>query len=314
MAKYLAGPPIALTYDNTASFDGTGAQVQRILGVYAVCKRFKIPYVHSRIADLIITPLDPFQTESELGDYLNRVNDYFSFPSSERNIDEDSKSLLQTLTRSKLLEIRIRNKIKFGQSETIAVANPFRILNQFPNIYRLAARDLNKPSVPSPKKRIVLHYRRGSNTLDILPGESSPRALFNEWYVKTLRKYVSKYLETEEDFSVEVYTDMPKATFTYYPMTFQSNLWANEPRYSDGAIEMLGEDLQETVFHEFGKLLTVHHGGDPLQGLIAMSQADILITSRSSYSYVGGLLNLRGQVIIPPGFWHQKLDGWTLEP
>jgi hypothetical protein len=68
------------------------------------------------------------------------------------------------------------------------------------------------------------------------------------------------------------------------------------------------------VFAEFGNNLVVHHGGDPLQGLIAMSEADILIISRSSYSYVGGLLNLSGKVIIPPGFWHTKLNSWVVEP
>jgi hypothetical protein len=45
-----------------------------------------------------------------------------------------------------------------------------------------------------------------------------------------------------------------------------------------------------------------------------MSEADILITSRSSYSYVGGLLNLKGKIIIPSGFWHSKLNSWVLEP
>lgn len=305
-------PKIALTYDNTASFDGTGAQVQRILGIYAVCKRFRIPYIHSEIAELIITPLDPFQTETDLKEYLKRANQYFTFPSDPRIEGDMPLSKLQTLTKSKLLLIRGRNKIPFGMGKLVALANPFRILNQMPNIYSLAAQDLNCQRILSEKKKIILHYRRGSNTLDILPGESTSRGLSNDWYLRTLRKYVNIYQTSGIDFCVEIYTDMPNSTFVYKPKAFQSHLWSYEPRYREGEIEILGEDIRNTIFVEFGEILTVHHGGDPLQGLIDMSQADILITSRSSYSYVGGLLNLDGLVVMPPEFWHKKLDSWVL--
>ena len=302
----------ALTYDNTASFDGTGAQIQRILGVYAICKRFNIPYIHSGINELIITPLDPFQTELELREYLVRVNRYFDFPAEVGAAGDRTLLKVQNLTRAKLLEIRTRNKMHLGKKELIAVANPFQILNQMPDIYGLAAKSLKH--LVSANKKIVLHYRRGSNTLDILPGESKPRGLSNEWYLNTLRKYVSHYQESGVDFVIEIYTDMPKSTFTYTPKDFQSHLWSYEPRFKDGVVEVIGEDIKRTVFAEFGDKLLVHHGGDPLQGLIDMSEADILITSRSSYSYVGGLLNLSGKIIIPPGFWHSKLDSWVLEP
>lgn len=314
MNSRLKIPKIALTYDNTASFDGTGAQVQRILGIYAVCKRFQIPYVHSEIAELIITPLDSFQTETDLKEYLQRANQYFTFPSDSRIERVETLSKLQTLTQSKLLEARIRNKVPIGKWKLIALANPFQILNQMPNIYTLAAQDLNCTKISSDKKKIILHYRRGSNTLDILPGESTPRGLSNDWYLRTLRKYVNAYQAAGINFSVEIYTDMPKSTFIYRPKVFQSHLWSYEPRFKDGEIEMFGEDIKSTIFGGFGEVLTVHHGGDPLQGLIDMSQADILITSRSSYSYVGGLLNLNGIVVMPPGFWHKKLDTWVLEP
>ena len=304
----------ALTYDNTASFDGTGAQVQRILGVYAICRKFHIPYIHSGIKELIITPLDPFQTEPELLEYLERVNRYFDFPSNLEAGGDRSMSKLQNLTKVKLLEIRARNRMPLGEKQLIAVANPHQILNQMPEIYRLAAKSLEHLDSKFDNKKIVLHYRRGSNTLDILPGESKPRGLSNEWYLRTLRKYVTHYQKSGIDFTIEIYTDMPKLAFTYRPRDFQSHLWSYEPRYKNGVVDVLGEDIKSTIFAEFGEKLIVYHGGDPLQGLIDMSKADILITSRSSYSYVGGLLNLNGKVIIPPGFWHSKLDSWVLEP
>jgi hypothetical protein len=305
---------LALTYDNTASFDGTGAQIQRILAIFAICRRYDIPYIHSGIKELIITPLDPFQTESELLEYLKRVNNYFELPSDFELGNAREVSKLQTLSNFKLLEMRVANKLHFGKKELVAIANPFQVLNRIPELYTLAAKNLQHKSSASATKRIILHYRRGSNTLDILPGESEPRGLPNEWYTKTLRKYVTNYQELGIDFRVEVYTDMPKSSFTYTPKEFQSHLWSHEPRFKNGAVEVFGEDIKNTVFAEFGDKLIVHHGGDPLQGLIDMSEADILITSRSSYSYVGGLLNLKGKIIIPSGFWHSKLNSWVLEP
>ena len=308
-------PKIALTYDHRGSFDATGAQAQRILGLYAVCKRFKLPYIHSGISELMIQPLDPFQNEQDYNEYLERVNSFFSLPSDPRIESERPKSKLPTITKFKLLKLRILGKIPFGKNELIAVGSPFKILDQIPSIYTIAVNDLKRiPHNVDDKKKIILHYRRGSSTLDILPGESAPRGLSNEWYVRTLRKYVEIYKELGIDFNVEIYTDMPKSSFTYTPKEFQSHLWSFEPRFKDGAVEVHGEDIKNTVFAEFGDSLIIHHGGDPLQGLIDMSEADILITSRSSYSYVGGLLNLMGKIIIPPGFWHSKLDSWVLEP
>jgi len=314
MNAHLKLSKFALTYDNTASFDGTGAQIQRILGVYAICKKFNIPYIHSGITELIITPLDPFQTKLEHQQYLKRVNQYFDFPADQSAGGNRTIAKLQNLTKSKLFEMRAANKINLGKKELIAIANPFKILNRMPNIYALAAENLKHLDTKTTDKKILLHYRRGSNTMDILPGESAPRGISNEWYLRTLRKYVAIFQESGIDFTVEIYTDMPKSSFTYIPREFQSHLWSYEPRFKDGAIKVVGEDIKSTIFAEFGDKLTVHHGGDPLQGLIDMSEADILITSRSSYSYVGGLLNLRGKIIIPPGFWHSKLKSWVLEP
>jgi hypothetical protein len=308
------GLKFALTYDNTSSFDGTGAQIQRILGIYAICKRFGIPYLHSGVSELIITPLDSYQSELELQKYLQRVNDYFDFPSDQEASGDRAVLKLQTLTEVKLLEMRCANKWNLGKMKLIAVANPFQVLNRMPDVYKLASKDLISRKSESTHKKIILHYRRGSNTLDVLPGETQPRGLTNEWYLKTLRKYFLRYLELGIDFTVEIYTDMPKKSLTYCPKEFQTHLWSYEPRFKDGSVEVFGEDVKSTVFAEFGDRVTVHHGGDPLSGLISMSEADILITSRSSYSYLAGLLNNKGIVIAPPGFWHSKLDSWILEP
>jgi hypothetical protein len=41
-----------------------------------------------------------------------------------------------------------------------------------------------------------------------------------------------------------------------------------------------------------------------------MTQADVLIMSRSSLSYLAGLLNLKGTVYFPINFWHSPHQSW----
>jgi hypothetical protein len=44
-----------------------------------------------------------------------------------------------------------------------------------------------------------------------------------------------------------------------------------------------------------------------LQELI---EADVLVMSRSSFSFVGALLNTKGTIIYPTERWHQAMPHW----
>jgi hypothetical protein len=51
--------------------------------------------------------------------------------------------------------------------------------------------------------------------------------------------------------------------------------------------------------------------GDPIEALEAMATADLLMMSRSSFSYVAAILNAEGIVIYHP-FWHSPLPEWIV--
>ncbi len=53
----------------------------------------------------------------------------------------------------------------------------------------------------------------------------------------------------------------------------------------------------------------LHLNGDVFQTLTALANAEILLTAKSSFSYVAALLS-RGTVIYDP-FWHKPLPTWT---
>ena len=66
------------------------------------------------------------------------------------------------------------------------------------------------------------------------------------------------------------------------------------------------------AFRQKFRNLQIIRGGDPIEALLIMSQADFLVLSRSSLSYLGGILNHKGQVFPAKGFWHPSLSNWAL--
>jgi hypothetical protein len=306
-------PTSVLTYNDEID-DGVGAQLHRIIGVYTLSVLYGIPYKHSGIKNLLITALDPYQTQGELDLYIKRINDMFALPSSDFGGQEDSRYLLNTPTKLDLNLIRLKNKLKFGEARTLVISNPFLLLNRNPDAYLLALPEL--PAVKITKKdfvKVVVHYRRGSSSFDVLPGESSPRAILNNWYLEVLNKYVNQLEANGEKYHIDVFTDMPKHDINFAPLAFQRNFWKQLPRFENEMIAVHGEDLNKTTFKNFGNSLTVHYGGDPLNDLMHMAEADLLIMSRSSFSFVGALLNRQGKVISPPNFGHKKLSSWIAE-
>ena len=68
------------------------------------------------------------------------------------------------------------------------------------------------------------------------------------------------------------------------------------------------EDNHLEDFAEF-KSMIYHINECPVQTLIDLTRADILLASRSSFSYVAGMLKGHGVVLFHP-FWHSLAPSW----
>jgi hypothetical protein len=68
-------------------------------------------------------------------------------------------------------------------------------------------------------------------------------------------------------------------------------------------LELSGLDL-EYELSSIGYKIEVIIGGDPLEALANMASANVLIMSKSSFSYVSYLLNADGKFFSPFEFWH----------
>ena len=56
--------------------------------------------------------------------------------------------------------------------------------------------------------------------------------------------------------------------------------------------------------------VTVNYGLDSISSIIMMANADALILSKSSFSFLGGILNREGLVFYQD-FWHKPLSRWV---
>jgi hypothetical protein len=306
--------PINLTYDATAGTDGTGAQLQRVFALYAACKMLHLPYQHSELQNLTITPLDPFQDDMALKSYLIRVNKEFKLPSSDiDDSDFDEVYRIRFLNYRVLIKYYVKALV-LRKKYLLMIQNPFPIVEKFPSSF-LYVQKYFHGLLPEAEERtgvktIVIHVRRGSNGADLLPGETSPRMLPNSYYFTLINDIRARYCESVDNIELIVITDTPKEDFKYFPLEFQLPLWLNEPRFQHGGVEIHGETFREFDLDFLSKFKVIH-GGDPILALRQMQDADFLVMSRSSFSYVGAILNSKGKVFYPPNFWHRPMKKWV---
>ena len=76
----------SMTFASELADDGTGAQIQRLIGVRALALLLRIPYSHTPIEKVAIHPFDPFKTMEEMHIFVDRVNTHFRFKSYLHNV------------------------------------------------------------------------------------------------------------------------------------------------------------------------------------------------------------------------------------
>jgi hypothetical protein len=94
----------------------------------------------------------------------------------------------------------------------------------------------------------------------------------------------------------------------YTPPPEQTYLWEGTPGFTNGVMEVQPLSFNSSTLGV--KKVIVHSGGDPVDAILDMATSALLITGRSSLSYIAGLLNSDGIVVSAPQFWHPPLSHW----
>jgi len=255
---------------------GIGHQMANWIAGYWFSKQFGLQYVYS-----------PFS--------IPEWDSFLGFGENEITLDELIKSgfkkiRLPLFDEFNVSELELQKKIiaSYSNRKVIFIAEQDQgYRDQFGVMVTLKQKFFNSPfrdndSLLFDKKfiNIAIHVRRG----DIAIGkEANPNLIMrwqgNEYFVNVLGNVLNSI---KTDKSIAIYL------------------------FSQGKIE---------DFTEFNQFENLHYCLDvnPMDSFLHMVYADILITSKSSFSYKPALLN-KGIKVCPKDFWHgyPESDDWLL--
>ena len=306
-----AGARVCLTYNSKDKIDGSGAQLQRIFGLYSLAQRYHFDYLHTYITEVAVHALDPFQSSEEMIQYLTKLNKIFLLPES----DNESFNYIyeeQNLKLTKLLYCAIKS-ILLKQIILLRVTLPYRVLDIHPDSYEVIKQDLlnwNNENLNNTElgcKQIAVHFRSGVGGMAVQKGEKISREIHVDYFKEVIDSITSTI--HDGNFKITIFTDAPMQDIEFVPPAEQNTLWSNSPALNGETIYILGNDLSSKFDKYLGKY-SIKIGGDPIEAICEMSSADYLIMGRSSLSYIAGILNIQGKVYYPANFWHPPLSRW----
>jgi hypothetical protein len=286
---------IALTYANDKLMDGAGAQLQRIYGIYALSRYLHVPYIHTPLKKIGYQGLAQLEKNRIVPNAQDRWNRVFKIRS---DIKLPPNTIIRYIDTPKEADIeRYKNEAeKANQFYLLQILLPYEITDRNPEIYRYL-RDVSPfHSARSEVFRIAIHVRRGDEF-----AVDSQRMLPNSYYVSATMKIVAALRQLDIPFVCELYTEVASRPFVVTSQTHGIAAPIKKPVTIDPKMNRL-EDFD--VLPHLHKYINT----DPIDTLRGMATADVLIISRSSFSYLAALFN-KGTVIYFP-FWHKPLNDW----
>ena len=177
---------------------------------------------------------------------------------------------------------------------------PYKIVDRSPEIYRYAS-EISPFSKRSKLDvfRIAIHVRRG----DLFVVDSD-RMLPNSYYIKIVNQVCDILNEMNVEFSCDLYTELPTKPFVATSEHHGISGRIDENVQLDPSQNSI-EDFN--ILPNLNKLINI----DQIETLSRMATADVLIMSRSSFSYLAAIFNRKGTILYHP-FWHAPLSHWMV--
>jgi hypothetical protein len=250
--------------------DGLGAQFQRVIGIMALAKKHGCKYVHSPIQSMEHIP-------EPMPEYLKRIEDYFQIHTKYKNVNE--------IKYDKIIDVQnaeIESTILLYKNSVftilLKIIIPNGILDANTKVYNYIMPDLRQirqkldlPKYDKNKMNIAIHIRRGDVNQSLHPYRYTPMEYF---------KQIAQHLLTQ----------FPEANICIFSEVTQENIHEFDAFHNMNVKLIMDEDV----------LLTLEY----------LIRANILVTSKSSFSYIAGLYN-ENTVLYTP-FWHRPMPHWRI--
>jgi len=293
---------LVLTYNNTALMDGVGAQLQRIYGTFSVARLLGAAYLHSPLHCVQYQGLSALEEDQDDPEFHRQFNEILPLPSNVAATEEFERVSAYNITIDLIQDLveRFDGNVTAGRRILVCAAVPYGVADHFPDCYRVC-RDLSPfeswPRVGRPL-RIVLHVRRGD-----LTAVHPERILPNAFYVNAAQDVVRVLEALKMSYQIELWTEVPNKEFTIVPgMHSLPHQFSGSP--------LVSPDLCHLEDFDGLPNLARYINNSAFDCLRAFATADIFVMSRSSFSYVGAILNRTG-VVLYPSFWHAAPSWWV---
>jgi hypothetical protein len=287
---------IAITRDPTIMVDGAGSQLQRSYCTYGLSRFLKISYLHSPLIGIPYEGLAALEKNQSDPTLLARYNKTFPIPSDLTLPRKFTRHRLTTLDEDGFLQIQEEAKSQ-RTFHLIELGLPYRISDRHPEILTHVKAISPFERSSSPLFRIAIHVRRGD-----LFAVDSHRMLPNAYYTEVANMVTNELTKHAIPFRCELHTEIPSAPILVTPSHYGIGRRIEKPVLMTREMSHL-EDFDDISCLE--KYLNL----DPIKTIALMATADLLVISRSSFSFLSAILNKKGIILYHP-FWHAAPIEW----
>ncbi len=294
---------LILSYDNESRIlDGAGSQLQRIYGVYALSRFLGASYIHTPLKSIPYQGLLSLERNQLDPDLVNSYNKLLSIPSDGAIPEQASVHHVFNITADIGFLWSLREELKKKKKYLLLKMDmPFSIVNQHPQMIHHAKSVTPFQTNLALPLKIVIHVRRG----DLLISPEGNRILPNSYYINLTLRIIQLLHKHHLPFSCELHTETPTQTFV---VTSENRGMQTMRERVKNPVTL---DREENFLQEFDLIphLKKYNNHDSIETLRSFATADLLIMSRSTFSYLGAMLNKEGIIIYHP-FWFATPIEW----
>jgi hypothetical protein len=272
---------IYITYNNTDAYsDGMGAQYQRMIAIISLCLNFHVnmEYVHSPI-----TKIEHIHSAEE----IQQIETYFGFINRFKSVNDihpDEIMVIDIIENYDDLFPKLIHKSKIeNKNILLKTAIIYKIVEKYIFMYENAMLYLRSIKgeegmylnhYKKTGKRVAVHIRRGDVTLNT-----------------TTRDILVRF--TPIDVFKNIILKLQKENPTFHFYIFTELTVENKHEF-----EILNTISNLEIISDNKTLNTFHH----------LINADILVTCKSSFSYISAFYNTNKIYYLP--FWHSPFSNW----
>ena len=121
--------------------DGFGAQYQRILGIYCICKKYNLLYYHTPLDDIWFQGLHAIENNHNCAEFVNRCNKRINIKSDIDISNIDNLEIIKKYHYKDIFNVSYLLELKkdcdtHNKNIILYLDYPYKITDIIPNIYK----------------------------------------------------------------------------------------------------------------------------------------------------------------------------------